>query len=724
MSNIQTGLRKSYILFNRGSIFLLAVISLVTIMWLSSERPSRNDGVSRPLFDDVNQESPATETVVETGPVGEGLIILAQKRSLEDSEAMAFERDLLFEFAHQTGKKPVWKQYLNTEDLFTQLNEISGDLVISGIENSNLEFDSPIEYSLPWGVLNQQVVVRSGADRIRKIEDLHTRQVAVKKSSPVWPLLRSMSEINTGMDIMPIPEHFNINDILARVSTGHYDITVADNFTLEKVLPKYLDLEAAININDEKILTWAVRSKSGNLHAALNRFLFKNHLELNVKDIYREDLPDLQQRKILRLITYHGPVNYFVNNGTLQGFEYELVQRFARQKKMRVEVVLADTHEEMLALLLGGHGDVIAASLPYNSYADEQGIAHTKYYSYSSPYIVGRSLDYPLVDVRDLQGRRVILPAESPYGPVLQRIKDAGIDFDVLQSPEIQDTATTLFGISQGRYDLTVISSQQINTEFSGHVNLKNHFKLYEPEPHSWVVRDQDMQLLSALNEFIEKEFRKGFYNVLLAKYIENPPPVKEGELITSDARLSPYDEIVHKYAEQYGFDWRLITAQMYQESRFNPAAVSYAGAEGLMQMIPETAELLGIENLNDPDASIHGGIRYLAYLRDKFEDELLMEDRTWFSLAAYNAGYNRVKRARWLAEKMSLDKNKWFNNVEKAMQALARPYRVNGVLKRYCRCGQTTHYIREIKTLYDNYARLTRVTRVASASSDIREDI
>ena len=300
---------------------------------------------------------------------------------------------------------------------------------------------------------------------------------------------------------------------------------------------------------------------------------------------------------------------------------------------------------------------------------------------------------------------------------MLERLRDSGINFELVTAPAGENTAATLYQVSRGDYDLTVIGSNQINAEFEGRLNLKSHFELSEPLPEAWVVRAGSKKLLHALNAYINKEYRKGFYNLLLAKYIDNPTPSSGRNMLSEISRLSPYDDIVHKYAEQFGFDWRLIVAQMYQESHFDPTAVSDAGAEGLMQLTPDTGDLLGIKDLDDPNASIYGGVKYLAYLRGRFEDDLLMEDRTWFTLAAYNAGYNRVKRARWLAEKMGLNKNKWFNNVERAMQVLARPYHKNGELIQYCRCGQTTHYIRDIRTLYNNYVRLTQTVRLASDS-------
>ena len=188
--------------------------------------------------------------------------------------------------------------------------------------------------------------------------------------------------------------------------------------------------------------------------------------------------------------------------------------------------------------------------------------------------------------------------------------------------------------------------------------------------------------------------------------------------------KLSPYDDIVHKVAQHYDFDWRLIVAQMYQESQFDPNAISYAGAEGLMQIIPETADLLGLADSYDPAASIQAGVRYMDYLRDKFVEEELSEDRVWFSLAAYNAGYNRVQRARKLATQMNLDSNKWFDNVELAMMAMAKPVWKDGELAQNCRCGQTVVYVRDIRTLYNNYVRLTRSTRTVSTQLPGNRDI
>lgn len=496
---------------------------------------------------------------------------------------------------------------------------------------------------------------------------------------------------------------------------GDVIITGLEELEIHLTYPVQYTYPWGISSENARPKSWAVRAVTGGLHAALNRFLDKNHLKVHDATAYREDLPELQLRKVLRLITYPGPVNYYLDHGRLRGFEYELLKRFAKSRGMRLGVVVAGSHAEMAEMLALGRGDVVAAFLPRDSFSGSPGIAYTRHYGYTTPVVVGRTQDAPILDARDLRGKRVALPAESPYRSLLLRLRNAGLAFDLVEAPPGWDTAAVLDGVSRGEYDATVIGVHQVNSELAGRSNVKTHFALAEPDTCHWAVRTDAIALRLALDEYIAGEFRQAFYNTLAAKYIDHPTPGKDRWLLAYGDRLSPYDARVRVYAEQYGFDWRLIVAQMYQESRFDPAAMSTQGAVGLMQLTPETADLMGVRDLFNPDSSIQGGIRYLAYLRGRFEDDLLMEDRTWFTLAAYNAGYSRVQRARRLAARMGLDPDRWFDNVERGMLALSRPYRKDGELIQDCRCGQTAHYLREIRTLYNNYLRLTQAVRLAS---------
>jgi len=539
--------------------------------------------------------------------------------------------------------------------------------------------------------------------------------VAVRPAAPAWTQLKSMLAAHPAMALVAIPDSVSDRQILERVNSGRYDLAVLDSLTLQSYLPYYPDLKVQLDLGPRHPRHWLVRPGSGKLLASLNRFLNKTHLELNLARVYREDLPKLQQRKLLRLITVRSPVNYFFDHGRLRGFDYDLMRRFAEKHGMRLDVVIANSQAQMLALLRQGRGDVIGASEPAAALAGSPGVRTSRPYNQAVPVVVGRKHDRRLLDAADLAGRSVWLPEASPWYGELRSLQAQGVNVEVHRAKGL-DTEAVLFRVARGLYDLTVIGSQEVKAEFSRQVNLKAQFPLTGPRPLVWAVRASDARLLSALNAYIGREYRQGFYNLTYNRYIDDPTPIKASpDLLARVKQLSPFDSLVRKLAEHYGFDWRLIVAQMYQESRFDPAAESDNGAEGLMQLLPATADEMGVEKRDDPAKSIRGGIRYLNYLRSRFkEDDLPLEERTWFTLAAYNAGFNRVRQARQLAAKMHLNPDRWFNNVEKAMLKLSRPYRQDGEVVRACRCGQTAVYVREIRTLYNNYVHLTQSLRTA----------
>ena len=195
-------------------------------------------------------------------------------------------------------------------------------------------------------------------------------------------------------------------------------------------------------------------------------------------------------------------------------------------------------------------------------------------------------------------------------------------------------------------------------------------------------------------------------------KYFEKPKTIakrlKQRVDGPSEGKLSPYDRYVKEFAEQYNFDWRLVTAQMYQESRFNPKAKSWAGARGLMQVMPRTARELGVKNLKDPERGIEAGVRYLDWLRERFEPELPVKDRMWFTLAAYNAGAGHVHDARRLARKMGWSSTRWFGNVERAMLLLSKRKYAKHAQFGYVRGREPVKYVRNIYDRFQAYVKLT----------------
>jgi membrane-bound lytic murein transglycosylase F len=633
------------------------------------------------------------------------------------------EKSLLSQFALAEGLAMELVMVSGLSELISKFE--AGDVdIVASLNNDLLKsIQGRITNTLPWAISKQQVIGRADSNTQNNLDDLFVRQIALKESSPAWKKLSNLAVKNRSMGVLKISEDVDVETILKRVKSGKYDLTVLDSLYLPADLEFNYSLKVTMDLSEESFMTWGVLPESAVLHKTLNKFLSKKHLESGISRSYRQDFPSIKKRKLIRLITYQSPVNYYYDRGRFKGFEYDLIKKFAETHGMRLDVVIADTHETMLELLDNGKGDLIAASVPENNYITSQSVKVSSPYNYASVVLVGREDDV-IVDVRDLQGRTIHLPLESPYKEVIQRIKKQGVDITILETDIELNTESVLFKVAQGIFDLTVISSHEVKAELSRQLNLKAHINLGEPQPLVWVVRNSNSLLLSALNDFITTEYRKGYYNVTHARYIDKPNArITNSNLFAQVDQLSPYDEIVHKYADFYGFDWRLIVAQMYQESRFNPKAISDAGAEGLMQILPSTGQMIGIDDLYDPENSIGGGVQYMNYLMELFEDDLNVEDKVWFTLASYNAGYSRIKRARQLAEILNLDKNKWFNNVETALLKLNVPYKKDGIEIQACRCGQTASYVREIRTIYNNYLRLTQSVKAASSEEPENEE-
>lgn len=653
------------------------------------------------------------EAIIERG----NLRVLLQKKT-NGCTISQKERQLIEEFANINDLNLDWVYVENDWELLPELVNGRGDIILAQDQSLSASIQGEVSFSHAWANAAYKIVERSDSSRITRIDDLAGRQVAAYKTSPIWHKLTELSESQTGLRLQEIPPDLSSQEAMEKVKSGEYDLAVVDSLFLDTYLPLNTELQANFSLSEQRNMAWAVREDSQELHTSLNQYLNQQYLTHNITSTYFEDLSLIKQRGVLRVITTANPSHYYLHKGKLRGFEYELLSQFASKHLLRVEVVLATSPEEMFQLLKEGKGDVIAASLPSSLINTDDAIQFTSPYHYASPVIVGRNSEELIVDIRDLEGRRITLAEDSPYWDYMQQLKERGAEFELVKADATVNMEGALLMVALGMYDLSVVGNHQVSQTYTKNVDLGAKLILSEPLAHRWAVRSRDQQLTKALNLFIENEYRSATYNVLHAKYFEQRKIESSNSRVTQVDSISPYDDVTKSYSEEYGFDWRLITALMFQESQFNPAAYSYAGAEGLMQLIPATAELMGVSDTSNAESSINAGIRYLDYLRGKFEEDLSLENRIWFTLASYNAGYGRVKRARALAEKMGLDKDQWFDNVELAMLELAKPYIKDGEQVRYCRCGQTVVYVREIRTRYFNYIRLTDTQKIAGVSS------
>lgn len=508
--------------------------------------------------------------------------------------------------------------------------------------------------------------------------------------------------------VITLDQNGNDNELLAGVSSGLYDATVLDSDIARILLKDYPKLSIKFTLKKHRPIAWAVRSGSPVLLSKLNEFLVSHHVKEASNLFERRDWTGIKASGRIRMLTLNNPASYFMWRGELMGFDYELMHAFASQNNLHLAVVLKNSIPELFEALKKGEGDVIAASLTRSEKRATAGVTFTRRYLKVNEQLIGKKDETPVTSLDALNGRSVGLNPDTVfYEHLLERLpKDHTVNIITVNDA----TTEELIGrMVEGEFDFTIADSHLVALEKSYHQNVSVSLELTESSAISWAVREEKdgrEGLKSALDAFSKKEYRGLFYNVVFNKYFKNTRKIKQYQegRVYPDGKLSPYDDLIKELANKYKMDWRLLVSQMYQESKFDPKAKSFAGAQGLMQVMPRTAKELGISNLYEPKNGVTAGIVYMDWLEDRFPGELDFQERIFFTLAAYNAGTGHVRDARKLAKKLGYNQNKWFDNVEKAMLKLSKPKYYKNARFGYVRGSEPVQYVRKIHDRYLGY--------------------
>ncbi len=487
-------------------------------------------------------------------------------------------------------------------------------------------------------------------------------------------------------------------------------LTILDKSAVDSLLSYRDDIKVFHQFDEPTAQSWLINKKQPALLNKLNNFIQARAMQ-RIFELERNiDLGDIKKKKLpLRMITRNSPETYFLWRGELMGFEYDLMKEFAKRQGLTLQVIVARTYEDMTRMLEEGRGDVIAAGL---SRTDERKQEHTFSIRYNrvDEMIVAHKDSPTISSLDDLNGRSLHLRKSSAFWKTGLALQESH-DVTLIPVPESFSTEMLINQIADEEIDLTIADSNLVAIEKNFREEIVAPLVLNESIPWAYIIRKNNPQLLNALNAYIRKEYRQTFYNVIKQKYFSDKDrkELHRQDRVTRDSELSPFDDLVREHAQRHNFDWRLITAQMYQESKFNPTAQSGAGAQGLMQVLPSTAEELGYDNLGNPEEGIAAGVDYLNWTKQRFTEDLPLEERLFFALAAYNAGYGHVYDAKRLANEIGLDPNKWFNNVERAMLLLQQPSYYKKSRFGYVRGSEPVNYVRSIHQRYLSYLEITQ---------------
>jgi membrane-bound lytic murein transglycosylase MltF len=397
----------------------------------------------------------------------------------------------------------------------------------------------------------------------------------------------------------------------------------------------------------------------------------------------KRNFTQMKTQRIIRVLTTHNMTNFFVDKGQPRGFEYELLAEYEKflnqdikRRELQIElVVIPLAFKDLLPSLLEGFGDIVAAGLTITPARAAQVAFSDPYLQDVSEVVVTSAEVTGLERLTDLAGRRVLLQAGSSFDHHVQdlnrRFAAQGLDpFQVTYLPQPLVSENALEMVHAGIAEMTV-TDRHVAELWAGvlsNLRVQPHLKLHSGGQLAWAVRPDNPQLLAHVNAFLAHH-KKGTLlgNIFFKRYFQNTKWILNPTSEREQSRIRTLRRTFETYSAKYGFDWLLMGAQGFQESRLDQSLRSRAGAVGIMQLLPSTARDMGFDDITSADNNIHAGIKYMDFIRRHYfnEPEIASAAKVDFSLAAYNAGPNRVRRWRKQAAQEGFDPNRWFNHVE-----------------------------------------------------------
>ena len=418
----------------------------------------------------------------------------------------------------------------------------------------------------------------------------------------------------------------------------------------------------------------------------------------------------IQSRGALSVAVRLHPNSYYTSavETTVGGFDYELVHQLADSLGVRVSAKIAQSASHAKEMLRDNRTDlaatglhVIDESLPALRYAPVHGSSRS--------VVVYRQGSRRPRGPEDLVGRRLVVPAGTAHAVALGRLK-AG--HPKLAWTERDDGALKLLrGVFDGDHDLTVADSHEFSDIRRVYPELRPGFEFAGENRLAWgFPRDADDSLFFETLVFLNRMRSSGRLDSLRDFYYRQPNRfdyVDARQFLSHvEVRLPRYERMFKKTASMHGLDWRLIAAVGYQESHWNPEAVSPTGVRGLMMLTQVTAEHLGVDDRLDPGQSIRGGARYLRTLLDKIPDRIGEPDRTWLALAAYNIGYGHLEDARVLTQANGGDPDRW-DDVRQFLLLKEKKKWYKKTRRGFARGSEAVYYVEKVRRYYETLISL-----------------
>lgn len=422
----------------------------------------------------------------------------------------------------------------------------------------------------------------------------------------------------------------------------------------------------------------------------------------------------------LQVITRLSPTNYFLADGVPGGFEYELSKAFANYLGVKLNMVSASDLSQIYEALRLNNVHFAAAGLAITAQRNER-------YDFTQPY-AKRAVQVVYLQRRGFKPAKALeeisegirVPANSSYAEILKRLDP---DHQRWLSSEYEDELDLLESVHNNTLDYTLVDADTFNANRSFFPRLKVAFSLADKQPIAWMLKERrDDSLKQKLNEFLALENTQALIEELQQQYFSNNQSLNLVDNLTFrqhlEDRLPTYKALFQQAAEETGLDWQLLAAIGYQESHWNPKAVSPTGVRGIMMLTQQTAKEVGVTKRTDPAQSILGGARYFLQQLERTPERIEEPDRTWLALATYNVGRGHLEDARILTQRAGMNPDKW-EDVAKHLPLLAQARWYKTVKHGYARGREPVIYVNNIRRYLEQLELETRLEAVQMAQDE-----
>ena len=438
---------------------------------------------------------------------------------------------------------------------------------------------------------------------------------------------------------------------------------------------------------------------------------------------YSRDLQEIIESGTLNAAISLNSVDYFIYKGEPMGFQYEMLELFADQLGVELSITIVKNEQEAIDLLEKGKIDLIAMALTVNS-SKRQQMAYSEPIMETRQVLVQRkpvnwssmtpeALDKILIrDQVELAYKTIYVEQNSSYYTrLLSLSEEIGDTIHVIAVPYSSEELVK--SVVFGDIDYTVADENVARVSAAYYPNIDVSTPVSFMQKIAWGFNKNNSEEFAAeLNKWINSFRKTKSYANLYIKYYKNS---KTSTMLNSEyysfntGKISKWDDLLKTASAEIGWDWRLLSSLVYQESRFNPDVVSWVGAFGLMQVMPITGDFFGVDITEaTPEENVSTGVKYLEWLEyyfiDKIEDK---NERLKFVLAAYNAGPGHILDAMRLAEQNGDNPYVWDDNVSKWLIKKSDPnyYSGNSAVKNgYSRGEESVNFVTEILKRYEHY--------------------